>query len=481
VTALAVAPAVLYGHAAPRIAPPLPLHSDLAGFRATAAEIGIVLMPWQEVAGTYLEAQAADGRHLYQEFCEVVSRQNGKTEKIVPLIVKRLRAGRRIMHTAQNRDLPREVFARVADVFSQEAGMFRERNGRPIRPRFANGQEEIELANGGRYKIVAPTRGGARGGTNDDVFIDELREMDSFEFIGAAKPTMTASPDPQIVYFSNAGEEDSVVLNSVRDRASEDPRLAYLEWSAGPDRAFDDIEGWLEGNPAIGHIPTMLEYLSGEYVSNKLAGTLAIFDTEHLCRWANSTRPTLVTIAAWNALEQDDLPESDRPVMAISMDPAGQRASAAIAWRLADQSIAGRLIFNVTGNPIDTDRLGKDLRTEARRLGVTVTGFDPLTDAQLARHFLRKKPITGQAFANGTARFVELVTAGTLRWADSAPVGDDLAWTARKDHDESGSFQAVRADDDHPIPAALAMIRAVWLASEPKAPKTEHPRQSVGF
>ena len=45
---------------------------------------------------------------------------------------------------------------------------------------------------------------------------------------------MTASADPQLVYLSNAGTDESVVLNHVRDRAADDPRLAYLEWSAAP-------------------------------------------------------------------------------------------------------------------------------------------------------------------------------------------------------------------------------------------------------
>jgi hypothetical protein len=36
-----------------------------------------------------------------------------------------------------------------------------------------------------------------------------------------------------------------------------------------------------------------------------------------------------------------------------------------------------------------------------------------------------------------------------------------------KPHDQSGSFQAVRSDDDRPITAALAAIRAVELAANP--------------
>ena len=44
----------------------------------------------------------------------------------------------------------------------------------------------------------------------------------------------------------------------------------------------------------------------------------------------------------------------------------------------------------------------------------------------------------------------------------------DLLWTAKKEHDETGVFQAVRAKDDRPITASLAAIRAVGLAAGPR-------------
>lgn len=461
----------LLGRPQPRIAPPLPARSDMLALREIAAELGILFMPWQETSGRYTEALAADGRHLYQEVCEVVSRQNGKTEKIVPLVVKRLRAGRRIIHTAQNRDLPREVFARVADIMSQDMTLFPQRNGRPLRPRFANGQEEITLSNGGRYKIVAPTRGGARGGTNDDVIVDEVRELETLEFIGAVKPTMTASPDPQILYYSNAGTDESIVLNSIRSRAGLDPRLAYLEWSSAPERASDDIDGWLEANPAIGHLPTMLEYLSGEHLSNKLAGTMSLFETEHLCRWVNSMRQRLVDEPAWLLGRTEGLTAPRRVKMAVSMDPAGSRASAAIAWLQADGDVGLRMIYDVTGDPIDTLALGTDLRADASKLGALEVGFDPLTDKELVKFFKASKAISGQEWANASAQFVNLVKAGKIRWTDADAVTDDLVWTSRKEHDASGSYQAVRANDDRPITASLAAIRAVWLASGHRPPR----------
>jgi len=95
--------------------------------------------------------------------------------------------------------------------------------------------------------------------------------------------------------------------------------------------------------------------------------------------------------------------------------------------------------------------------------------YDPMTDAELAKYFVKPRPVTGREWANASARFASAVGSMKLRWTDAADITDDLTWTTRKAHDESGSFAAVRADDDRPITAALAAIRAVWLASGPPA------------
>jgi hypothetical protein len=466
-------PVVLLGQSSPRVAPPVPARSDVGRFRAVASSIGIDLMSWQDVAARYLEALAPDGRHLYREVAIVVSRQQGKTELLVPLIKRRLEAGRRMMHTAQNRELPREVFGRVADVVDPD--LFTERNGRRRRPRYANGQEEIRLANGGVYSIVAPTRGGARGPARDDVIIDEVRELENWDFIAAAKPTLTASQDPQTIYLSNAGTDTSVVLNALRERAAKDPNLAYLEWSAAPDRPSDDRAGWAEANPAIGHergkMGSVLETLEADYETSRLEGTLAIFETEHLCRWVTSMRQMLVDPAAWALCEAESLPRARRSFVGVSMDPSGTRAAAARAWQGHDGTVNLEMLYDVTGRPIDTADLGRDMAATVTRLRASKVGFDPMTDAELAKFFRETESLAGAKWANASAQFANLVESGRLRWHDANAVGDDLGWTSRKKNDERGSFSAVRASDDRPIPAALAAIRAVWLASGPKPPR----------
>jgi hypothetical protein len=431
-----------------------------ATFLQSAADLEIELMDWQVVAARYLYALGPTERWLYPEFAALVARQNGKTTLLLPHILTRMRMSRRVLHTAQNREIPRETHELLASHLDGSPEVAK--GG----IRWANGQEVIKFRNGGRYTLVAP-RHGVRGHHADDVIQDEVREQRDEMLRAAMLPTLAASPNPQTVYLSNAGDEESVVLNGLRRRKDERGPLAYLEWSADPVRSLDDEAGWAEANPALGHTISM-----DRLREFRQTLTAATFETEHLCRWVVSTRERLVDEYAWDVCH-GEVPEPRRPFMGVSMDPSGTRASAAIAWQLEGGDVALRLLFDVAGSPIDTAALGKDMREKALRLGVASVGFDPLTDAELAKFFRKAEPISGGKYANASARFVTAVNGRRIRWDDARQVTEDLTWTARKPHDESGSYQAVRAKDDRPITAALAAIRAVWLASGPKpaAPK----------
>jgi len=446
----------LKGSTEPRLAPPVPAKSLIREYEEAAKELGIRLMPWQRLAARYITGETRK-RWTFREVVVVVARQNGKTELLIPRILLGLRRGEQILHTAQNRDLPRQTFLRIARLIEGMPGI--------DKPRRANGQEEITTTWGGRYKLVAPNSN-VRGESADLVLLDEVREQQDQEVMDAILPTITARPNPQVIYLSNAGDEDSLVLNDLRRRMESDRRLAYLEWSARPDRPLDDRDGWAEANPGLG-ITIQEETL--EY--NLANRPPASFETEHLCRWVISMQPRLVSDPAWQRCRRP-VEAPLRPSLAISMDPSGTRASAAIAWHQSDGTVGLRIIADVTGNPINVDRLGPDLQQLSLRVGAIATAFDPWTDADLARHLRIAKPLGGREYANASENFVRVIESGRLGWEDADQVTGDLAWTARKPH-ESGAWQAVKAKDDRPITASLAAIRAVWLASGPKpaAPK----------
>lgn len=462
----------IVGKAKPRIAPPIPARSAVKDLQESAVEIGLTLIPSQVMVGRYLYALGIEDRWLYPEVAEIIARQNGKTELLLPHILRRLRMGRRVLHAAQTRELPRRLFNRLAVIVERQYPDAKVRRGA--------GQETIELQNGGLYLITAATGGGARGiDAIDDLLVDEVREIDE-DFLGAALPTTIASLNPQVFYLSNAGHDTSHALNAIRERADKDHALAYLEWSADPTRDPGDRMGWAEANPALGQeqFPRLMDSLERIYESSRLSGGMARFETEHLCRWVDTMREPLVRPGYWSACEAEEITEPVRPFMAVSMDPAGKRASAAIAWNRPDELIGLRLLFDVTGDPINIERLGPDMDKMAKSRGVTMVAFDPLTDAVLAKYFRQTKKMAGAEYANASAQFVIEVDAKRIQWDHAAAVGDDLTWTARKQHDDSGSFQAVRADDNRPITAALAAIRAVGLASAPH-PKSVYDERGM--
>lgn len=459
------------------MAPPTPRRSRYREWLAVADRIGLTPYPWQELAARIAMAVEPTprlvrlARWLYAEAAFVVARQQGKSTLLVPRIIAGLRAGENVLHTAQNRELPREIFGQVGEAIAEHYP------DELIEYRTANGQELIRVRVGGgaigRYRIVAPTRKGARGFPRVNLLlIDEVRELDTWEFIAAARPTLTAAYNPQTWYLSNAGEATSVVLNAIRRRAELDAKLAYLEWSAAPGLAIDDRLGWRQANPSWGFNPDVERNLENAFATYALEGELATFETEHLCRWVVSMMPALVADLAWQraAGEPGDLA---RPSMAIAVDPKGRRASAVIAWRRpADGRVGVRLAADVVadGN-LDVDKLGDELAKLARRLSVRRVGFDPATDRDLARHFGdRAQAITADSLAAAGARFVSTVEGGRLVWApDAAPIGADLPFTARSET-AAGTWRAVAADDDRAVTAALAAIRAVWLATEPRPP-----------
>ena len=442
----------------PRLAPPWPERSFAQDWHDAAGALGIDPFDWQSIAAEYLMAADEDGYWLYPEIAVVVARQNGKTELLQPLIVDELDHGGHILHTAQNRELPRETFLRVAAYYETE------RPDDVVTSRRANGQERVTLKNGGTYTIVAPQRG-ARGKSGVTLLIvDEAREFEDNDTIGAAMPTLTASPNPRAIFLSNAGSENSVVLNDLKRRAGEDPSLCYLEWSAAPERPIDDREGWREANPS----PLVtLDFLARQYASRPPA----VFETEHLCRWVTTMAPSLVAMAAWERLERP-LEAMQAPSMGIALDAAGRRVSAVLAWPQSDGSLAVTMAAEVTGDPIDVNAFGKDLGKLATRLKVVAIGYDPATDQDLARHLPNAKPLAPREYAQASERFVHSIEGERIRHADSDPISGDLPYTARK-VSNAGIWSAVKASEERPITASLAAIRAVWLAA---APKPEKPR-----
>lgn len=203
------------------------------------------------------------------EFAVIACRQNIKTGlfKQCALGWLFLTDERLVVWSAHEWDTVKEAFKDLDELIT---------GSDVLRPRVkhiyqGSGAEAIELLSGARLIFKTRTKTGGRGLSGRKVILDEGFALQPAH-MGALLPTLSAQPDPQVLYGSSAGLAESAVLRGVRDRgrAGKDARLAYLEWCSRPAAEVcdagvkcvhkletpgcgcDDPANWQRGNPQLG-------------------------------------------------------------------------------------------------------------------------------------------------------------------------------------------------------------------------------------
>lgn len=190
----------------------------------------------------------------------------------------------------------------------------------------ASGSEGIELKNGHRLNFKARTKHGGRGLTGDKVVLDEGFALTPAH-LGALLPTLSARPDPQVVYGSSAGLRSSGPLRKIRDRgrAGSSRRLVYLEWGA-PRVAcenekcthepgefegcqMDNVANWKRANTLLGRIRANGTGMTLEYVqSERDALPPEEFGRERMGWWDDPTTSELFGPKKWENGERPERP-----------------------------------------------------------------------------------------------------------------------------------------------------------------------------
>lgn len=274
----------------------VPEHLSTAGAEAAdlAESIGMHLDAEQRLALDAILAEKAGGKWAGFEAAVIAARQNLKTFLFEALVLADLflfGAGL-VIWTAHLFPTTMEAFRDLKRVLEGNDHLRR----RVKKISEANGEESFELISGQRILFRARSKSGGRGLTGDRVILDEAFALGPSE-MGSLLPTLSARPNPQVVYGSSAGKCDSNVLRGVRDRgrAGNDPSLVYVEWCApvvpcASDRcdhrpgaegcALDDVEAWRMANPAMG-----LRITQGHIAAERRALPPEEFARERLGWW----------------------------------------------------------------------------------------------------------------------------------------------------------------------------------------------------
>lgn len=309
-----------------------------------ARRAGLVLDPWQADSIDLMLSVREDGKWACFEYGEIVARQNGKGA----ILEARALAGlflldeRLIMWSAHEYKTAMEGFRRFKALLKGLGEPVTDNlidvDGVQIKVINTNGEESFErLDTGARVKFIARSKGSGRGFSGDCDIIDEafaytLLQQD------ALMPTMSARPNPQIVYTSSPpldGDDGSgEVMFALKERADAggDDSLGWRDWGVEGDLDhldvidLDDRRLWAASNPALGY------RLSEEAVlrERRSMGD-AGFARERLGVWPRKSQGnTVIDPAAWAALADPGSQRDRDSGVAVGVDISPLRDYAAV-------------------------------------------------------------------------------------------------------------------------------------------------------
>ena len=225
------------------------------------AEYGCTLDPWQRMVIDCWLGKDDDGKYNVTSAGLALPRQNGKNvcleaREFFGLVI----GGEKILHTAHQVRTSKKSFQRLAAMFTDKRHPEIQDALKQIR--YTNGEESIELLNGGKIEFSARSRQAARGFDGISLVVyDEAQELtdDQVEAIMAVLAA-SATGTRQLIYTGTPpypgcpGE----VFRRRRKVCMEDAGKhdAWHEWSVDAQNVEEinigDTTLWYMTNPALG-------------------------------------------------------------------------------------------------------------------------------------------------------------------------------------------------------------------------------------
>jgi phage terminase large subunit-like protein len=412
---------------------------------------GLVLDPWQRFILANALNERADGRWAALEVGVVVPRQNGKGALLEArsLVGLFLLGERLITHSAHLFDTSMEAFHRLLALIEGAPDLDR----LVKRVTRSHGDEGIEIRGGRRIRFRTRTKGGGRGFSGDCLILDEAMFLPEAT-VGALWPTLTARENPQVWYAGSAVDQNvhdhGMALARLRRRGIEggEEALAYFEHSADADldtvhAVAGDERTWAQANPGLG-IRLRADVIAAE----QRAMDPRTFATERLGvgDWP-SGRPAdddLITLAAWEACE-DDASQLVGPVcVAFDVTPDRSRAAIGVAGTRDD----GRAHVEVIDHRRGTGWVAQRLAELQDRHDVAGIWCDERSPAAALLKGMRERrmivtAVSTTEYAQACGQLVDAVNEDGLRHlgtpelkaavlgATRRPLGDAWAWSRK--------------------------------------------------
>ncbi len=441
-----------------------------------AESAGLILDPWQAFVLEHALGERDDGKWSAFEVGVMVPRQNGKGAIIEALTLAGLFLfdERLIIHSAHLFDTSMEAMRRLLELIESTP----ELEQRVKRVARANGQEGVELKGGQRVRFRARTKSGGRGLTGDRLFLDEAMYLPAAA-IAALIPTLSARPNPQVVYTGSAVDRvenpDGVTFARLRERGVDggDPSAAWFEWSL-PAGAPEDVPADVAADPVSWRIanPAAGARIAEEHIANELRSLDArSFAVERLGvgDWPRTDMPTAAVIdpAVWHALFDEESQAMDPVWFGFDVSPTRSWATVAAAGFRDDGLVHAEVVDRRPGAGWLAGRI-QELAARHKPAGVVCdrAGQTAGSVEELERAGVKVTTTDHRGMVRACGDFYDLVVDGRLRHLGGEPLDAAVRGAVKRDLGDAWAWNRRSSSVD--ITPLVAVTLAAGHVNEPK-------------
>ena len=441
-----------------------------------ASEIGLELMEWQKFVCIHGHKIRADGRWVHSELGLICARQQGKST----LMMLRILTGMYVwgeglqLASAHRLTTSLETFRQIVGHIEQNDKLASEVK----KIRWQHGAEEIELK-GNRRFVVKAANNAARGLSKPEtIHLDELREYKDEDAWSSMRYSMMAAKNPQVWIYSSAGDQHSIILNKLRERAlaasagSDDP-IGWFEWSAEPDAPITLPSGdinwpaFAQANPSLGIT------IHPDNLKAVINDPPDIVRTEVLAQWVDTIN-SAIDAQKWELCKADPIPlDPDKPTW-LGLDLSPDRKYAAL---VATQKLSGErfnlVLLHTWSNDYSINDLAvaNDLAPYVRKYNVQTVAYSKRTAQAVASRLVPAGiPITdmdGAIYAESCDRWLGAINSHRLQHGGQEELTQQTLSAAKLPYGD-GSWIIGRRASRVAVCAAVASALATYFATQPE-------------
>ena len=438
-----------------------------------ATELGINLMEWQKFVCIHGHKVRPDGRWAHSELGLIMARQQGKST----LMMLRILTGMFVwgeglqLASAHRLTTSLETFRQIVALI--EANPKLEKEVKKIR--WQHGAEEIELF-GNRRFVVKAANNAARGLSKPEtIHLDELREYKDEDAWSSMRYSMMAAKNPQVWIYSSAGDQHSVILNKLRERAlvsatTNDP-IGWFEWSAEPDAPILLPSGEMNWSAFAQANPSLGITIHPDNLKAVINDPPDIVRTEVLAQWVDTIN-SAIDAQKWGLCQTDPIPLDPDKETWFGLDLSPDRKFGAL---VATQKLPGEkfnlVLLHTWSNDYSINDLAvaNDIAPYVRKYNVQTVAYSKRTAQAVASRLVPAGiPITdmdGAIYAESCDRWLGAINSHRLQHGGQDELTQQTLSAAKLPYGD-GSWIIGRRASRVAVCAAVASALATYFATQ---------------